>query len=50
MECPDCSWSGHDEGEEEAGGQPIDDARIGRVEVCGGIGDCGEGEPLRRNC
>lgn len=50
MEGPDCSRSGCDEGEKEAGRQPIYDARICRVEVCGGIGDGGEGEPLHRNC
>ena len=50
MEGPDCSWRGDDEGEEEAGGQPIDDAGICGVEVCGGIGDGREGEPLCYIC
>ena len=49
MEGPDCSWRGCDEGEKEAGRQPIDDARVCRVEVCSGIGNGGEREPLRRS-
>ena len=50
MESPDCRWSGGDEGEEEACGKPIDDAGVGGVEVCGGVGDGGEGEPLHYGC
>ena len=46
MQSPDCSRGGGDEGEEEAGGEPIDDAGICGVKVCGGVGDGGEGEPL----
>ena len=48
MEGPDSSWSGGDEGEEKSRGKPIYDARVCRVEVCSGVGDGGEGEPLSR--
>ena len=47
MQSPDGSWGGGDKGEEEAGRKPIDDARVRRVKVCGGVGDGGEREPLR---
>ncbi len=47
MEGPDCSRRGSDEGEEEAGGKPIDDAGVCGVEVCGGVCHGGEREPLR---
>ncbi len=50
MQSPDYSWGGGDEGEEEAGGKPVDDAGGCRVEVCGGVGDGGKGEPLRCSC
>lgn len=49
MQRPDCSWGGSDKGEEEPGRKPIDDAGVCRVEVCGGVGDGGEGKPLHRN-
>ena len=47
MQSPDRSWGGCDKGEEEAGREPIDDAGVCEVEVCGGVGDGREGEPLR---
>ena len=47
MQSPDRSWGCCDKGEEEAGREPIDDAGICEVEVCGGVGDGREGEPLR---
>ena len=46
MQSPDCCWGGNDESEEESSGEPINDAGVCRVEICGGVGNSGEGEPL----
>ena len=48
MQSPDRSRGGGDKGEEKARRKPVDDAGICRVEVGGGVGDGGEGEPLQR--
>lgn len=46
MEGPDCGGGSGDEGEKEAGAEPVNDAGIRRVEVGGSVGDGREGEPL----
>ena len=50
MKNPYHSWRYDDEGEEEAGGEPIDDAGVCGIEVSRGVGDSGEGEPLQCDC